>query len=44
VSCMHGTTKGADLFEVVVKTVDRVELKWEKLCSVTRRRTMHVGS
>jgi hypothetical protein len=27
VSCMHGTTKGADLFEVVVKTVDRVELK-----------------
>jgi hypothetical protein len=44
VSSMHGTTNGVDLFEVV-KTVDHVELKWEKLCSVNYRpRAMHVGS
>jgi hypothetical protein len=34
-SSMLGATKCAGLFEEVVKTVDRVELQWGKLCSVT---------
>ena len=35
VRSIHGTTKGTDLFDEVVKAVDNIELDWVKLCSIT---------